>query len=266
MSRTILAAGLAAVFAAQTAGAQAASAHRAHAHAGATTAKPAHREASSVPPAIRPPNAIEKATLAAYFEQINQAKADGDLDKALILLQSRLTLEEKTWGPAHPVTAETLGWIAWVYERQEKNALAEPLLRRILDIRRAAFGENDHDTARAYDALGLNLLYQQRPAAAEVELRKALAIRQAVKGAPALDRAEGDMNLAIALVMQGRFGDAEPFIRSGLDGRRAALGETHPDTLEAWSLLAHDLEAQGRKDEAAQATRRLEALTKGRDS
>ena len=58
----------------------------------------------------------------------------GDLDGAARSDQEVLTTRQKIWGPGHPDTAYSLNNLGWIYLEQGRWQLAEPLLRKNLEI------------------------------------------------------------------------------------------------------------------------------------
>ena len=61
---------------------------------------------------------------------------------------------EKVQGAEHPDVASALDKLASFYEEQDRNAEAEPLLKRSLAINERALASNDHDLAWSFGRLG----------------------------------------------------------------------------------------------------------------
>jgi tetratricopeptide (TPR) repeat protein len=127
---------------------------------------------------------------------------------------------------------------------------AQPLLEKVLAIRRQVLGEEHPLTATNYHNLASILYKQDKYVEAEAGFRKALDIRRKALGEDHPDTATTYNNLASNLAAQGKHAEAEAGCRKALDIWRRALGEHHPDTATSYLNLAATLHAQHRYREA----------------
>jgi tetratricopeptide (TPR) repeat protein len=137
---------------------------------------------------------------------------------------------------------------------------AQPLLEKVLQVRRQALGEQHPHTATGYNELAANLQAQGRYREAEDGFRKALAIRRKVLGEDHPDTAQGYNNVAASLNAQGRYKEAEEGFRKNLAICRKVLGEEHPSTAAGYNNVAASLHAQGRYKEAEEGYRKALAI------
>lgn len=165
--------------------------------------------------------------------------------------------------------AETLKAQGQSLYSQGKYAEAEPLYRKVLEIRRATLGENHPDTGDDYNDLALSVKAQGRFAEAEPLFRKSLEIIRSTLGEKTVDTAASYNNLGLDINAQGRYREAEPLLRTALNINRALFGENDQNTATNYNNLAFNLYAQGRYGEAEPVFRKsLEVIiaTRGAES
>ncbi len=133
---------------------------------------------------------------------------------------------------------------------------AEPLLDKVLQVRRRVLGEDQPLTAVSYAWVASNWHEEGRFPAAEEANRKALAILCKTLGEDHPDTAQGYNNLALNLNAQGRYAAAEERYRKALSIRRRVLGEENSDTAESYNNVGVCLQDQGRYPEADEVYRR----------
>jgi tetratricopeptide (TPR) repeat protein len=121
---------------------------------------------------------------------------------------------------------------------------AQPVLEKILAVRRKVLGEEHPYTAASSNNLAHSLNAQGKYAAAEEGSRQALAIRRKTLGEEHPDTAAGYYNLASILNAQGRFAAAAEGYRQALAVNRKTLGEEHPQTARSYNGLAVNLQSQ----------------------
>jgi len=107
---------------------------------------------------------------------------------------------------------------------------AQPLLEKVLAIRRKVLGEEHPDTATSYNNLSLSLNPQRKYAAAEAGYKKALDIYRKTLGEEHPSTATSYTNLAGNLNAQGKYAAAEESYKKALAIRRKVLGKEHPST------------------------------------
>jgi tetratricopeptide (TPR) repeat protein len=126
----------------------------------------------------------------------------------------------------------------------------QPLLEKVLAVRREVLGEKHPDTATAYNNVAFNLNAQGKFAEAAEGYQKALAIRRELLGEDHPETAGSYNNVAYNLWDQGKYREAEEGHRKALAIDRRVLGEEHPDTARCYHNLATSLYDQGRYREA----------------
>lgn len=122
-----------------------------------------------------------------------------------------------------------------------RNEEAEAILQRVLDGRRAVFGDEHRMVAFAYLNLGINQIKLGRLEVAEANLREALALFDGPWGGP-IDVAFTLQGLGTSVV--GRDPSlAADYLRRAVETLEGALGDTHLDTVGARLALAEALVA-----------------------
>jgi tetratricopeptide (TPR) repeat protein len=134
---------------------------------------------------------------------------------------------------------------------------AQPLLEKVLAVRRKVLGEEHPDTAQSYNNIAFNLNAQRRYREAEEGFKKALDIYRKVSGEEHPDTANSHNNVAANLNAQGRYKEAEEGYNKALDIRRKVLGEEHLDTASTYNPIARNLNALGRYTEAEAAHKKV---------
>ena len=131
------------------------------------------------------------------------------------LFRKALAIQERTLGPDHPATANTLNNLSTYLDRRGRSQEAEPLQRRALDILEKSLGPLHPDTAAMLTTLALMLDRQGKLAESEALYRKAVEIaRQA--GNPRILLLNGS-RLGYALAKRGRYREALPFYKEAAD-------------------------------------------------
>jgi CHAT domain-containing protein/Tfp pilus assembly protein PilF len=132
-----------------------------------------------------------------------------------LLLRAIAELEQH-FGPDDPKLAESLGYLADLYEIEGRYDAAEPVYRRVLAIREKAPGPDRLDLGAALNGLaGLFKLRGQYGEAEEL-YRHALDIVEKVAHPPDATVATILSNLALVYQNEGRYGDAEPLYRRAI--------------------------------------------------
>lgn len=94
------------------------------------------------------------------------------------LMRRAPAIREKTLGPEHPDTIDTIEELAVCYKWHDDHDGADPLLRRLLAIREKTLGPDDPQVADALDTLATHALDQGKYREAEPHLRRVLVIRE----------------------------------------------------------------------------------------
>jgi CHAT domain-containing protein len=135
-------------------------------------------------------------------------------------------------------------------ERQAKYAEARPLFEKVLAGWRRLLGEDDLDTARGYNNLGVNLRAQKKSVEAQPLFEKALAIRKRLLSDDHPDTARSYDELAANLKAQNKTFEAQPLFEKALAIRERLLSDDHPDTARSYDKVAMNLVSQRKRKEA----------------
>ena len=131
------------------------------------------------------------------------------------LFRKALALQERTLGPNHPSTANTLNNLGTYLDRRGRGEEAEPLQRRALDILDKNLGPLHPDTAAMLTTLAVMLDRQGKLTESEALYRKAVTVaRQA--GNPRILLLNSS-RLGFALAKHGRYREALPFYKEAAD-------------------------------------------------
>ncbi|TSA14961.1 MAG: CHAT domain-containing protein [Betaproteobacteria bacterium] len=131
------------------------------------------------------------------------------------LFRKALAVQERTLGPSHPATANTLNNLSTYLDRRGRSQEAEPLQRRALDILEKRLGPLHPNTAAMLTTLALMLDHRGEIIEAETLYRKAVEIaRQA--GNPRILLLNSS-RLGFALAKRGRYREALPFYKEAAD-------------------------------------------------
>ena len=131
------------------------------------------------------------------------------------LFRKALAIQERTLGPEHPATANTLNNLATYLDRRGRPEEAEPLQRRALGILEKRLGPLHPDTAAMLTTLALMLDRQGKLTESEALYRKAVEIaRQA--GNPRILLLNSS-RLGFALAKRGRYREALPFYKEAVE-------------------------------------------------
>lgn len=131
------------------------------------------------------------------------------------LFRKALAIQERTLGPNHPATANTLNNLSTYLDRRGRAEEAEPLQRRALDILEKSLGPLHPDTAAMLTTLAVMLDRQGKLTESEALYRKAVEVaRQA--GNPRILLLNSS-RLGFALAKHGRYREALPFYKEAVD-------------------------------------------------
>ena len=165
--------------------------------------------------------------------------------QAAPLLRDALAICEKTLGPEHRDTANSLNNLANVLRAQGDLAEARPLFERELAIYEKALGPEHPRTVTSRNNLAALLQAQGDFTGAQPLFERAVAISEKTLGSEHPETAMWLNNLALLLSAQGDLTAARPLFEHALAIREKALGPEHPDTATCLNNLASVLKAQG---------------------
>ncbi|MBE9141121.1 tetratricopeptide repeat protein [Nodosilinea sp. LEGE 07088] len=151
---------------------------------------------------------------------------------------------------ASTVAADVLHSMGTYLLVRGQYSLAEPLLQKVMELRRSLLGDKHEDIADSLDSLGQLEDYQGRYGEAEPLYQDALAMRKRLLGDEHPKVAASLNNLAFLYCSQGRYGEAEPLHQNALAMQRRLLGDEHPDVAASLNNLAMLYYSQGRYGEA----------------
>jgi hypothetical protein len=140
---------------------------------------------------------------------------------------------------------------------QGKDAEAEPMFRRLHEVRMRVHGAEHPDTLTVAGNLAMTLSNQGKYTDAERIEREVLGAKKRVLGAEHPETLASASNLAASLANQGKYADAERIEREVLGMRKRVLGAEHPSTLGSAGNLALSLSKQGKYAEAERIQREV---------
>ncbi|KAJ4175793.1 hypothetical protein NW767_015671 [Fusarium falciforme] len=177
------------------------------------------------------------------YKQTDEERLREELSRA----ESRA---ETMFGTSHSKTLDILSELGNVLMAQGRYKSAEEMVRRLVEGRRSANGNDGIKTLDALELLGQVLSRQGFYAQAEELHRRTFESRKVMLGEEHPDTLTSMSNLASTYRSQGRWKEAEELGVQVLEMRKRILGEEHPDTLSSMSNLAWTYRSQGRWKEA----------------
>ena len=178
------------------------------------------------------------------FQVINDlasiAPTRGDLTAAESLVQRALVLANARFGGDHPHVAAMLGGLARLYLRRSEFGKAEPLLQRLLEIKRAR-GDDHPEVATVLASLATVHSAMGAHASSERILRRVLAIREKALAPNHFATMTTLEHLAESCAARGKFEEALTLLHRALAMRERTLGGSHPSIVAARTHIA-DLE------------------------
>ena len=154
------------------------------------------------------------------------------------------------------VEAQIRSTLGDTYMELGEYAVAEPQVKRALELRRGALG-NEHDaTVRMMSMLGLIHWRQSRLDEAAPLFQDAVEISRRVLGRDHTTTLIYEMNLANLHRAKGRYAEAEPLYAHLIETQPRVRGEGHGDTLNTLGNYANFLQETGRYERAEALHRR----------
>jgi len=191
-----------------------------------------------------------------------------DYTAAELLLRKAHTFAISKLDPENIHITTTLNNLAQVLQATNRLSEAEPLMREVLRIDHAAYGEDHPNVAIRLNNLATLLQATNRLSEAEPLMREALRIDRAAYGEDHSRVASDLNNLAQLLQATNHLSEAEPLMREALRIDRSAYGEDHPNVAIRLNNLATLLQATNRLSEAEPLMRealRIDRTTYGED-
>lgn len=186
-----------------------------------------------------------------------------DLVTGEMLVRDALKVREKSLGPEHSITLESVSILASILEKQGKYYEAELLGRRALENNEKHLGSEHIDTMMNVSELASVLQKQGKYSEAELLSRRGLENTQKLLGSEHLITLTSMNRLALILRGQGKYKEAESLFREALEKRENMLGSGHQSVLVNMNNLALVMQDQGKYEQAQSLCRR--ALQKKRE-
>ncbi|MDQ2667533.1 MAG: tetratricopeptide repeat protein, partial [Gemmatimonadota bacterium] len=171
-------------------------------------------------------------------EAASVAFARGDRAEAERLYAEALVMGEQHFGADDPALAVPLNELSRLYVRRSEHARAEPLLQRLLGVRRAS-GEHHPDVATVLAGLAAVRRGLGDDAEAEDLYRQALEIRERVHAPDHMAVVVTLEHLADTCVALRKFREASVLIERALAVRVKTLGADHPSVLALRERFTH---------------------------
>jgi tetratricopeptide (TPR) repeat protein/transcriptional regulator with XRE-family HTH domain len=169
----------------------------------------------------------------------------GEFAAARPLLERALRVRERSLGPDHLDTAESLHGLAGLLGNRGELEAARALVERALAVRERELGADHPDTAESLNRLAGLLWDQGQRDAGRSLMQRALAIRERVLGPDRAETADSLGNLATMLRDLGELSEARSLHERALAIRERVLGTEHVRTANSLNSLAMVLRDQG---------------------
>ncbi len=127
---------------------------------------------------------------------------------------------------------------------------AEPILVKVLSMKRKALGEKHLDVANSLHKLGMLYFEQGHYIAAQISLDQALSTRKKLLDEESIDVASNFYALGLVYHSQGKYREAEPLFLKSSTIKKNLLGDNHEDVLTCLHELGNLYKFQGRYEEA----------------
>ncbi len=171
-------------------------------------------------------------------------------DEAIALLLPVIEGIEKTRGAEDTTLVKHFDLLAQIYEATGKQAEAEPLWRRSMQIRSKHLGADHQEVIGSGDKLAMSQLAQKKYPEAETLLKKSLAHREIAFG-PDDSRLMPSLNrLAELFVAQGKFAEAEPLARRAVQIGGSTIGLQPSSLPDSRRWLGAALAGLGKAEDA----------------
>ena len=161
----------------------------------------------------------------------------GDYINATTVSQDALRLAERTYGSDSASVAVSLNNLAAIYQRQQRYATAEPLLKRAVGIYLQSPSATDMDLAATYYNLAINYVEMRQDDYATLYYWKCLGILE--KPGRKFDPAICRILIALSQVSRrsGKYAEAESFLNRSCTSGQQLLGHDHADVINSFVNL-----------------------------
>lgn len=183
-------------------------------------------------------------------QQVEKLYRQGEYAAALGIAERSLELRNKSVGPEHPSTAESLNNLGALYEVLGDYPAAKGYYVRALKIKERVLGRKNPSTALGLNNLGALFERMGDYAAAKSYYAQALAIFQSVCGPNHPDTATSLSGMGGAHRSLGEYATAMPYYERALAIVQSVLGPEDPDTARSLNDLGVLHEAMNNYAEA----------------
>ncbi|PQE10720.1 hypothetical protein CJF32_00009819 [Rutstroemia sp. NJR-2017a WRK4] len=180
----------------------------------------------------------------------------GKLVEAEQMYQRALQDYEKTWGPEHTSTLDTVNNLGNLYTDQGKLVEAEQMYQRALQGYEKVWGPEYMSTLHVVNNLGLLYADQGKLVEAEQMYQWALQGKETTWGPEHTSTLDTVNNLGNLYKNQGKLVEAEQMYQRALQGKEKAWGPEHMSTLDTVNNLGILYADQGKLVEAEQMYQR----------
>ncbi|KAH7132768.1 acyl transferase/acyl hydrolase/lysophospholipase, partial [Dactylonectria macrodidyma] len=170
----------------------------------------------------------------------------GKFQEAEEIYERALEGYEKTLGPHHTSTLNTVNNLGLLYLDQGKFKEAEEMYERALEGREKALGPQHTSTLSRVNNLGNLYNVQGKLKEAEEMYERALEGREKALGPHHTSTLDTVNNLGLLYFDQGKFKEAEEMYKRALEGREKALGPDHISALDSVHCLGLLYSDQGK--------------------
>lgn len=178
----------------------------------------------------------------------------GQSGAAETLLKEAGRLHEMAGRTEHPSFGGSQLSLASVYKDRKQYHLAEPLVRRAMQIFDRSTGPDSREAVAALNTLAVIHAEAGNLDGAERHLR--VAVARCPYSPPDVSTATVQHNLGKILFEMGRVGEAEEWLVKAIDLRSQLLGARHPVTRLTLEVYESLLKGTGRSAEARQIRKR----------
>ncbi|RFU73930.1 short-chain dehydrogenase [Trichoderma arundinaceum] len=175
----------------------------------------------------------------------------GNYDEARIRFERSFEIRYKHLGEKHVDTMTSMGLLGWTLSIFDKDLLALPILKRLVENRREVLGEDDPRTIDSLSDLATAIALTEDYAESETMQREALARSERILGLRNNDTLNCMAHLAEVLDEQGKAQEAAKLLREVYEIKKDLLGHLHPDVLVVEHNLAFMLSEDNEKTEEA---------------
>jgi tetratricopeptide (TPR) repeat protein len=172
-------------------------------------------------------------------------------DEAIALLTDAVRQIEQGRGPDDPALVKHFDLLATIYGASGREADAEPLWRRALQIRRSALGSEHPEVFGTGDKLALCLIAQGKYPEAEPLLRRSLTHRENYYGPEDPGIMTSLNHMSDLFLAQKKYAEAEPFATRAVRIGRGKTGLMPPAFADSLRRLAAVYAGQEKWEDAA---------------